>query len=39
MIQVGIVSFGSSRCGVGNFTGVYTRVTAYMKWIAEHLEE
>lgn len=35
--QVGIVSFGTSRCGTGS-PGVYTRVTAFVNWIATHLK-
>ena len=35
--QLGIVSFGSRRCGIG-VPGVYTNVAAYMDWIQENLE-
>ena len=35
--QVGITSFGTSRCGVGD-PGVYTKVTAYLPWIEKKLE-
>ena len=35
--QVGIVSFGTGRCGAG-FPAVYTKVEAYMDWVASKLE-
>ena len=31
---VGIVSYGSSRCGDGN-PGIYTRVSQYIQWIKQ----
>ena len=34
--QVGVVSFGSVRCGNGQ-PGVYTRVEGYIGWIRQHL--
>ena len=37
MIQVGVVSFGSKKCGNG-VPAVYTRVTAYTRWIADNLK-
>ncbi len=37
MIQIGIVSFGSTNCGNGVLPGVYTRVTAYLEWVYKHL--
>ncbi|GIY95979.1 clotting factor B [Caerostris extrusa] len=37
-IQVGIVSFGY-RCGDEGYPGVYTRVSAYMRWINRILSE
>ena len=35
--QVGIVSFGTEKCGVGD-PGVYSKVTAYLPWISDNLE-
>ena len=35
--QVGITSFGTATCGVGD-PGVYTKVAAYLPWIAKNLE-
>jgi len=37
LTQVGIVSFGTGRCGAG-YPAVYTKVEAYMDWIASKLE-
>ena len=34
--QIGLVSFGSTRCGVG-VPGVYTRIVHYLPWIESHL--
>lgn len=38
-VQRGIVSYGSKRCGVGGYPGVYTRVAYYMKWILDNIHE
>ena len=35
--QVGIVSFGSNRCGIGK-PSTYTKVTSFLDWIKENLE-
>ena len=35
--QVGIVSFGTRECGIGS-PAIYTRITAYINWIADHLK-
>ena len=36
--QVGIVSFGTPKCGTGK-PGIYTRISGYLDWISRHLEE
>ena len=35
--QVGVVSFGTTKCGVGK-PGVYTRLSVFIPWIERHLE-
>ena len=35
--QVGVVSFGTSKCGSGS-PGVYTKVFAFMDWIGQNME-
>ena len=34
---VGVVSFGTSRCGIG-VPGIYTRVSNYRQWIVKNLQ-
>lgn len=36
-VQRGLVSYGSKRCGIGGFPGVYTNVAYYMKWILDNM--
>ncbi|XP_029173024.1 soluble guanylate cyclase 89Db-like [Nylanderia fulva] len=35
---IGIVSFGRG-CGRRNFPGIYTKVTNYIEWLKDHLDE
>lgn len=34
-VQLGIVSFGSTRCGAANSYGVYTNISNYTGWITQ----
>lgn len=34
----GIVSYGSTICGIRDFPGVYTKVPNYLEWIISHLK-
>ena len=36
--QVGLVSFGTRICGIG-IPGVYTKISSFLDWIDESLEE
>uniref|UniRef100_A0A6P7GK57 Phenoloxidase-activating factor 1-like n=1 Tax=Diabrotica virgifera virgifera TaxID=50390 RepID=A0A6P7GK57_DIAVI len=38
-IQHGIVSFGPRNCGTERRPGIYTKVSSYMRWILDNLEE
>lgn len=35
----GIVSFGTDKCGTKDIPGVYTRISEYVDWIQENIEE
>ncbi|XP_065073609.1 CLIP domain-containing serine protease B4-like [Ochlerotatus camptorhynchus] len=35
----GIVSFGTEKCGTENVPGVYTRISEFMDWILENIDE
>lgn len=37
-ILLGLVSFGPRRCGIANFPSVYARVSTYMEWITNNME-
>ncbi|XP_026315078.1 CLIP domain-containing serine protease 2-like isoform X2 [Hyposmocoma kahamanoa] len=39
IIQHGIVSYGTKRCGTGGYPGVYTRVSHFMDWILDNISE
>jgi len=36
--QVGLVSWGLTKCGTEGVPGVYTNVRTYLKWILDHIE-
>lgn len=37
---VGIVSFGSNKCGVEKFPGIYTKMSkTYIDWVKETIRE
>lgn len=35
----GIVSFGTEKCGTEDVPGVYTRISKFMDWVLENIEE
>ncbi len=37
MYLVGVVSSGTSECGIGQ-AGIYTRMAEYEEWLREHLK-
>ncbi|XP_056634742.1 phenoloxidase-activating factor 3-like isoform X1 [Diorhabda sublineata] len=39
IMQYGIVSFGPKNCGTEGIPGVYTKVSSYMEWILDNLED
>lgn len=36
VFQIGVLSWGSEKCGEGGFPAVYTRVSSYVPWIESH---
>ncbi|XP_059053394.1 CLIP domain-containing serine protease HP8-like [Achroia grisella] len=38
-VQIGIVSYGPKRCGMGGYPGIYTRVSNYLKWILDNMRD
>lgn len=35
--QVGMMSFGSDKCGAAGVASVYTRIAYYAKWIRDNM--
>lgn len=38
-VQYGIVSYGHRSCGVDGYPGVYTKVSFYIDWILDNIED
>lgn len=36
---VGLVSFGTLKCGMENFPGVYSKISYYVDWIQSKIKE
>ena len=36
--QIGVASFGASKCGQNGVPGIYTKVTAYLPWIESKMK-
>lgn len=35
----GITSYGTINCGTDSIPGIYTKVSSYLEWILEKMEE